>query len=314
MIPLLHNTEDTGRLLHNYIRYLQAERNASAYTVRNYVNDLRHFLEFLQAHKISTFDDVDRHLLRRYIAALTQDGFQKTSVARKLSALRSFYRYLMKENLVSANPLATISSPKLDRRLPTFLSGGEVVDLIEAPDDSTPLGQRDRAILELFYASGMRVSEVAGLDVGHINLEEREIRVWGKGSKERIVLIGTPAVSALDRYLRDGRRQLVGRSATEAVFLNRYGKRLTERALQKILSKYATKAGLDKNVHPHLLRHSFATHLLDGGADLRVVQELLGHARLSTTQIYTHVSQSQARKVYLSAHPRAEKEEGDSEE
>jgi integrase/recombinase XerC len=217
----------------------------------------------------------------------------------------------MRENLVSANPLATISSPKLEKRLPSFLSGEEVVHLVEAPDTSTPLGQRDRAMLEILYASGLRVSEVVGLELSNVNLEAREIRVWGKGSKERIVLMGKPAASAVDIYIRKGRPQLLGKSRTEALFLNRYGRRLSERALQKTLVRYAAKAGLDKRVHPHLLRHSFATHLLDGGADLRVVQELLGHANLSTTQIYTHVTQSQARKVYLAAHPRAEKDEGE---
>jgi integrase/recombinase XerC len=313
MIPLLHSKESTDRLFQSYIRYLEVERNASPYTVRNYIHDLRHFLEFLGAEKVTTLGEVDRHLLRRYIASLLESGFEKTSVARKVSALRSFYRYLIRENIVSSNPLATISSPKLEQRLPSFLSGEEVVHLVEAPDISTPLGQRDRAILELFYASGLRVSEVVRLDVGNVNFEEREVRVWGKGSKERIVLMGKPAASALNLYLGEGRMQLLGKSRTEALFLNRYGKRLSERALQKTLLKYAAKAGLDKRVHPHLLRHSFATHLLDGGADLRVVQELLGHANLSSTQIYTHVTQSQARKVYLAAHPRAEKEEGDKD-
>ncbi len=313
MIPLLYNSESTDRLLHSYIRYLEVERNASPYTVRNYVHDLRHFLEFLSTEKVTTLDEVDRYLLRRYIASLVGNGFEKTSVARKMSALRSFYRYLIREDLISSNPLATVSSPKLEQRLPSFLSGEEVVHLIEAPDTSTPLGQRDRAMLEILYASGLRASEVVKLDVSNVNLEVREIRVWGKGSKERIVLIGKPAASALDLYIREGRAQLLGKSRTEALFLNRYGKRLSKRALQKTLARYATKAGLDKRVHPHLLRHSFATHLLDGGADLRVVQELLGHANLSSTQIYTHITQSQARKVYLAAHPRAEKDEGEKD-
>ncbi|MFW6126131.1 MAG: tyrosine recombinase XerC [Chloroflexota bacterium] len=314
MIPLLHSKESTARLLQNYVAYLEAERNASPYTVRNYVNDLRHFLAFLNGEKVSTFDEVDRHLLRTYIDTLLKEGFEKTSVAAKLSALRSFFRYLLKEDIVGTNPLATVSTPKLDRRLPSLLSTEDVVDLIETPDASTPLGQRDKAILELFYASGLRLSEVVGLNIGDLDLEAREIRVWGKGSKERMVVVGNPAVSAIDRYLKEGRPRLLGALSSEAVFLNRYGKRLTERAVQKVLSKYALKAGLPKKVHPHLLRHSFATHLLDGGADLRVVQELLGHARLSTTQVYTHVSRSQARKVYLSAHPRAQTEDREGEQ
>jgi integrase/recombinase XerC len=276
--------------------------------VRNYTHDLRHFLEFLNAEKVATLEEVDRHLLRHYIASLQEEGFEKASVARKMSALRSFYRYLMQENIISSDPMLTVSSPKLEKRLPSFLSNDEVTRLLEAPNNTTPLGQRDRAVLELLYASGLRVSEMARLDLGNVNLEAREIRVWGKGSKERVVLMGKPAASALDLYLRQGRKQLLGKSSTEALFINRYGKRLSERSLQKAISRYALESGLDKRVFPHMLRHSFATHLLDGGADLRVVQELLGHANLTSTQIYTHVTQSQARKVYLAAHPRAKKE------
>jgi len=214
----------------------------------------------------------------------------------------------MQQNFISSNPLLTVSSPKLEKRLPSFLSSDEVAQLLETPDTTTPQGQRDRAMLEFLYASGLRVSEIVGLDLVSVNIEAREIRVWGKGAKERMVLIGKPAASALDMYLHEGRRQLLGNSRTEALFINRYGKRLSKRSLQKAISRYALEAGLDKRVFPHMVRHSFATHLLDGGADLRVVQELLGHANLSTTQIYTHVTQSQARKVYLAAHPRAKKE------
>ena len=308
MIPLIQSRESVDKLILNYKRYLEAEHHASPYTVRNYTHDLRHFLEFLNIENVATLGDVDRHLLRRYIASLQEQGFEKSSVSRKLSALRSFYSYLMQQNFTSSNPLITVSSPKLEKRLPSFLSSDEVTHLLEIPDTSTPQGQRDRAMLELLYASGLRVSEIVSLDLGSVNIEARDIRVWGKGSKERMVLIGKPAASALIMYLREGRRQLLGNSRTEALFINRYGKRLSERFLQKAISKYAIEAGLDKRVFPHMVRHSFATHLLDGGADLRVVQELLGHANLSTTQIYTHVTQSQARKVYLAAHPRAKKE------
>jgi integrase/recombinase XerC len=308
MIPLIQGRESVDKLILNYKRYLEAERHASPYTVRNYTHDLRHFLEFLNIENVATLGDVDRYLLRRYIASLQEQGFEKSSVSRKLSALRSFYGYLMQQNLVSSNPLLTVSSPKLEKRLPSFLTINEVTRLLEIPDTTTPHGQRDRAMLELLYASGLRVSEVVGLDLGSVNIEAREIRVWGKGSKERMVLIGKPAASALVMYLREGRRQLLGNSRTEALFINRYSRRLSERFLQKAISKYALEAGLEKRVFPHMVRHSFATHLLDGGADLRVVQELLGHADLATTQIYTHVTQSQARKVYLAAHPRAKKE------
>lgn len=308
MIPFIQSREGRERLLHGYVRYLEVERHASPYTLRNYTHDLRHFLEFLNAQKVVSLEEVDRHLLRRYIASLQEAGLGKASVACKMSALRTFFRYLVQEKIISANPLLAVSSPKLDKRLPSFLSNEEVTRLLQTPDAVTPQGQRDRGILELFYASGLRVSEMASLDLSNVDLEAREIRVWGKGSKERVVLMGQPAASAIKLYLGEGRKKLLDKSRGEALFINRYGKRLSERSLQKIISSYAVKAGLDKRVHPHMLRHSFATHLLDGGADLRVVQELLGHAKLTTTQIYTHVTQSQARKVYLAAHPRARKE------
>lgn len=308
MIPLIQSKESVEKLLNNYIRYLEVERHASPYTVRNYTHDLRHFLEFLNMENVATLEDVDRKLLRRYIASLQEQGFQKSSLSRKLSALRSFYFYLMQRNFTSSNPLLTVSSPKLEKRLPSFLSSNEVVRLLETPVTTSPQGQRDRAMLELLYASGLRVSEIVGLDLGSVNIETREVRVWGKGSKERMVLMGKPAATALDRYIIKGRRELQGNSSTNALFINRYGKRLSERFLQKAISRYALAAGLGKRVFPHMVRHSFATHLLDGGADLRVVQELLGHANLATTQIYTHVTQNQARKVYLAAHPRARKD------
>lgn len=286
-----------------YIAYLEAEKNASAYTVRNYTNDMLEFLEFVRRRGIDSLKDVDKQTLRSYLAWMMDEGRAKTSIARKLSAVRSFYRYLMREDLISSSPAATTVSPRLDRRLPAFLTVEEARHLVEAPDLTTPQGQRDRALLELLYASGLRVSELVNLDLEHLNLATNEIRVWGKGSKERVVLIGEPASLALRTYVNDGRRQLLGEKRNHALFVNRYGGRLPARTVQKILAKYSKN--INKKVHPHMLRHSFATHLLDGGADLKVVQELLGHADLSSTQIYTHVSQSRARKIYLAAHPMA---------
>jgi integrase/recombinase XerC len=308
MIPFTRSEEGVAKLFSGYIRYLEAERHSSKYTIRNYTQDLRHFLKFLNTENVATLDMVDRHLLRRYIASLQEQGFEKSSVSRKLSAIRSFYNYLVQLNLLSVNPILVISAPKLDKRLPAFLSSDEVIRLLDMPDTSTPKGQRDKAVLEILYASGLRVSEIASLNLGNMNLETREILVWGKGSKERMTLIGEPAAAAIDRYLREGRRQLLGNSKGDALFVNRYGRRLSQRSIQKAISRYAIAAGIDKRVFPHMMRHSFATHLLDGGADLRVVQELLGHANLSTTQIYTHVTQSRIRTVYLSAHPRAKSE------
>lgn len=307
-------------VFNKYITYLEVERNASPYTVRNYTADLlgskniRGFFTFLKEKGLKSFDEVDRAILRDYLAYLMEQGVAKASIARKLSAIRSFCRYLLREGMMTANPIADTSSPKLDKRLPSFLSIAEMESLLKAPDLSTPSGQRDRALMELLYAAGIRVSELANLDTGQVNLSANEIRVWGKGSKERVALIGEPAAEALNAYLSQGRPKLMGKKSSSALFVNRYGKRLTERSVQKMLQKYAILAGIDKRIYPHLLRHTFATHLLDGGADLRVVQELLGHASLSSTQIYTHVSQSQARKVYLSAHPLAQEKDDELKE
>ena len=196
-------------------------------------------------------------------------------------------------------------SLKLDRRIPEFLTIEEINSLLEAPDPAKPLGLRDKAFLELLYASGLRVSELVGLDVQNINFETHEIRIIGKGSKERVTLMGVPAAEALKKYLSEGRPELSGNKKTGAVFLNDRGGRLTARSVQRTLADLALKAGIKKSVHPHMLRHTFATHLLNGGADLRVVQELLGHADLSSTQVYTHVTKEQAKRIYLSAHPMA---------
>jgi len=302
-------------IFNKYIKQLEAEQSVSPYTIRNYTTDLcgsekvKGFFTFLKEKGIDSPDRVDRTVLRDYLAYLMEQGIVKASIARKLSAIRSFYRYLVREGILASNPIEKASSPKLDKRLPSFLSLDEVERLLNAPDLSKPHGQRDRALLELLYASGLRVSELVHLDLREINLGTSEIRVWGKGSKERMVLMGKPATEAVSNYLEQGRPRLLGERKTNALFINRYGQRIPERRVQKMLEGYAKKAGIEKRVHPHILRHTFATHLLDGGADLRVVQELLGHAQLSSTQIYTHVTKSQARKVYLSAHPLAKEED-----
>ncbi len=306
-----------------YIDYLKAERNVSKYTVRNYTHDLMDFFQFVKDKKISSLKEVDKRDIRDYLSHLMERGIAKTSISRKVSAIRSFYRYLLREKFIDANPVATTNSPKLDRRLPSFLTLDEIERLLKTPDLSKPEGLRDRAWMELLYASGLRVSELVNLNKGQIAFERREIILASKGSKDRGVLFGAPATKgskdrgvlfgvpaakALQEYLTRGRPELESGKKTEALFLNNKGGRLTARSFQRILQKYAKLAGIDKRVHPHVLRHTFATHLLDRGADLRVVQELLGHADLSSTQVYTHVTKSQARKVYLSAHPMAQKE------
>ncbi|MFC2005518.1 tyrosine recombinase XerC [Chloroflexota bacterium] len=308
-------------VFNRYINYLEAERNASPYTVRNYRTGLlgnsrgieKGFFQFLRLKKIVTLEEVDNHIIRDYMAWLMEREVGKASIARTLSAIRSFFRYLVREEILTENPAQKVSSPKLDKRLPELLTIEETKQLLEAPDLSTPQGQRDRALLELLYAAGLRVSELVKLNLEQVDLDTREIRVLGKGSKERMVLMGEPATQALNAYLTQGRTELLDEKKNKALFLNRYGERLTERSVQSLLEEYAIIVGIGRRVHPHMLRHTFATHLLDGGADLRVVQELLGHASLSSTQIYTHVSKSQAKKVYLSAHPMAQEKDDEPE-
>jgi tyrosine recombinase XerC len=307
-------------LFQRYIDYLKAERNFSPYTIRNYTTDLegskniQGLFSFLREKGIESPDKVNRFDIRDYLSYLAEQKIVKASIARRVSSMRSFYKYLEREGIITTNPMQYISSPKLDRRLPSFLTNTEINRLLDAPDAEDPYGRRDRSFLELLYASGLRVSELAGLKLDQVNLETREIRVIGKGSKERVVLMGEPAARALEVYIEEARDLIpkikptrrTNKRKTKAVFINNEGYPLTERSVQEILQKYADKAGIGKKVHPHMIRHTFATHLLDGGADLRVVQELLGHADLSTTQIYTHISKSQAKKVYLAAHPMAQ--------
>ncbi|MDD5190951.1 MAG: tyrosine recombinase XerC [Dehalococcoidales bacterium] len=299
-------------IVDKYFAYLQAGRNAAPNTLRTYKTALlgnvvrgkeKGFFQFLFMQKIAALGDVNKQTLRDYMSWLMQLGVAKASIANKLSAVRSFYRYLQREEIITENPLEKITSPKLDRRLPKFLTTDEITRLLNAPDKSKPVGKRDSAILELLYAAGLRVSEITSLNLSQIDIKAREIRVIGKGQKERVVLMGQPAANAMTHYLQYGRNKMQGSKKTEAVFITSFGKRIIDRRVQKLINTYAKKAGISKRVHPHVLRHTFATHMLDGGADLRVVQELLGHSSLETTQIYTHVSKSQAKKVYLAAHP-----------
>ncbi|MFH1639034.1 MAG: tyrosine recombinase [Chloroflexota bacterium] len=312
------------QIFDNYINYLRVERNASAYTVRNYTSDLlgnyihgqeKGFFQFLKMRRVRDLRDVNRDLLRDYVSWLMEQGVARVSIVRKLSAIRSFYRYLVREEIIAKPPLSisregkggrlSSFSLKLDRRIPDFLTIDEMQRLLKAPDLSTPLGLRNQALLELMYASGLRVSELVNLNLRQINMEDREMRIVGKGSRERIALMGKPAATALSIYIDKGRPALLGGRTTNDIFLNRKGGTLTVRSVQRILKRLALNAGITKDVHPHMLRHTFATHLLNGGADLRVVQDLLGHADLSSTQIYTHISKEQAKKSYLSAHPMA---------
>jgi integrase/recombinase XerC len=286
-------------LLEQFLTMLAAEKNRSAYTLRNYTSDLRPYFAFLDEEEHVDLLAADRRNVRSYLASLMDAKVAPASIARKLSTLRSFYRFLRQTGRVEVNPCEGMRGPKRERRLPSFLSEEEVSALVVAPESDRPQGLRNRALLELLYAAGVRVGEVFNLNVADLELSPDGglLRVRGKGNKQRVVLVGRPAARALKRYLRQGRPRLA-KGPQEALFLNRDGERLSMRAVQTIVRKAALASGLDKRAHPHLLRHTFATHMLDGGADLRVVQELMGHANANTTQVYLHVTEARQRQVY----------------
>ena len=297
--------EEMDGLLERFLTHLRAVRDASPYTVKNYGHDIGQFLDYCKVRGVSSPEQVDRSLLRSYLAELDTAGYVKASIARRVAELRSFGDFLVREQVLERNPFRMVDAPRVPKRLPRYLTLAEVEALLAVPDTSTPLGLRNRAIIEVLHAAGVRVSELVGLDVADADLAQAQVRVVGKGGKERIGLLGRPAVHAVRAYLGAGRPALLGRRPTNALWLNHRGGRLTARGVALMLTGAGKQADIRTHVSPHVLRHTFATHLLDGGADLRVVQELLGHANLATTQIYTHVSQSRAREVYVRAHPRA---------
>jgi len=302
--PRPNRSHQIDRDVEAFLRVLEAEQNASAHTRAAYRRDLAGFRRFLQREGVGGWDRVTPAIARRYLAVL-HHAYARSSIARHLSAIRSFYRFLRREGRVASSPLRLVSAPRRGRRLPQALPYEGIAALLAAPPLDRPDGVRDRAILELFYAGGLRVGELVGLTRAHVGGDE--LRVRGKGGKERVVLIGSQAAAALERYLRDARPRLGSRTrgSTDALFLNGRGGALTTRGVQLIVSRWVRAAAVQQRTTPHVLRHTFATHLLDGGADLRVVQELLGHATLATTQIYTHVSRDHLKRVYAQAHPRA---------
>ena len=285
--------------LQAFLDKLAVERGLSPNTIRAYARDLRDHLRFLHSQGIGDFDAVDESHLIVYLGRLRRASAAPATVMRKLSAIRTFYRHLAREEAIPADPTANLPSAQLRRRLPSVLSIEEVIRLLAQPDPTTPRGLRDRAMLELLYATGLRVSELVNLSRGDINLDLGLVRCLGKGSKERIVPVGRPALDAVQAYL-DSRRD-----AAPVLFPGNKGRPLTRVAFWRITRRYARQAGIRAPISPHTLRHSFATHMLEGGADLRAIQELLGHANIVTTQIYTHVSTDRLREVYRAYHPRA---------
>ena len=311
------NVAEFDSYLERFPLYLRGQRGLSENTERVYVADLQAFREYLLKENLA-LTDMDRSTLRGYLAWLATPvrdggrGYERVSVARKLTVLRSLYLFLVQEGMFQSTPVPSGRSfrLKVSKRLPTFLGHQEAERLLDAPDDSTTMGIRDKALMEILYACGVRLAEIHGMNLEDINFGQRSILVRGKGNKEREALFGEAAEAALLRYLNESRPVLDEEAGpnerTDAVFLNRYGQRLSRRSIESLVRKYGERAGTRDDVHPHTLRHTYATHMLEGGADLRVIQELLGHSSPQTTQIYTHITKAEALQAYLSHHPRAD--------
>ncbi|MDT4966505.1 MAG: integrase/recombinase XerC [Acidobacteriota bacterium] len=304
------------QLLSQFFEHLRYERNVSEHTLRNYASDLSQFYDYLAPANLQSgarrhvdIKEIDHITIREWLSSLHAAQKKKTSVARKLAALRTFFQFLVREGIVEMNPAKLVSTPRLEKKLPVHLSIEDAIRFIETPEVGTDLGKRDRAILELLYGTGVRVSELTKLDMSDVDFKEKLVRVTGKRRKQRIVPFGDPALDALQSYLAV-RGAFLQNAPLEvrdspAIFLNYQGTRITTRSVGRMVDKYIGICAGIHNISPHALRHSFATHLLDSGADLRDIQELLGHARLSTTQIYTHVSMEKLIEVYDNAHPKA---------
>lgn len=290
-----------------FIEYLQIEKNASPYTVKYYQNDLETFFGFLNEEGISDLLEVDSQVVRLYLTVLYDRNLSRRTVSRQISSLRSFYKFMERKEKFALNPFLHLTLPKASKLIPGFLYMEEIEKLFEVSDMTDPIGQRNQALLETFYATGIRVSECQGLKLGDIDFSIGTILVRGKGKKERYIPFGRFAEIALETYINEGRKQLLEKAKmnTDHVFLNARGTPLTTRGMRLVLNKMVEKAALTVKVHPHKLRHTFATHMLNEGADLRTVQELLGHENLSSTQIYTHVTKDRLRNIYMNSHPRA---------
>ena len=292
-----------------FLEYITNFKKYSNHTCKNYEIDINEFKDYLDKEKIY-FLNIDYDLIKKYLMHLYNKKLSRNSVARKLSSLRSFYKFLFNNNYIKSNPFSYISSPKKEKKLPRYLGIEEMDMILNFPDTTKPLGQRDKVILEVLYGTGIRVNELVNIKLSDIDSYKKEVRVYGKGSKERIDPFGEYCLDAINIFIKDGREKILNKNKTncEYLIINSRGKKITTRGIEKIIDGIIKKISLKKHVSPHMLRHSFATHLLNEGCDIRTVQELLGHESLESTQIYTHVSNERLRKVYLNCHPLNKKE------
>jgi integrase/recombinase XerC len=300
--PKRREQKNMNKRVEDFLNFLTTEKGASGHTTKNYGIDLREFMKFIAEKELPSLTYLD---IRSFLAFMKAREYSKNSIARKLACLRSFFKYLVRENILAQNPAAGIATPKKEKRLPSFMNPDEITKLLDAPAKNSWEEKRDKAILEMLYSSGLRVSELAGLNHDDLDFFGGLVRVRGKGKKERIVPVGQTALNSLRAYWDMKAPREAANAIKKPLFISRIGSRLTDRSVRRMILKYVKRTGLGKEISPHTFRHSFATHMLDRGADLRSVQELLGHANLSTTQIYTHVTTQRLKDAYVAAHPRA---------
>jgi integrase/recombinase XerD len=291
-------------LIEIFLNYLSVEKGVSSNTIESYKNDLIFYQNYLKEKGIDSFLKVNRQDISDFMLKQKEKNLSASSISRRLSCLKTFYRFLLREKIISSDPTEAMQSPKLWKKVPDTLNIEEIERLIAQPNIRTKIGIRDKAILDMMYATGMRVSEVVNLKLEQLNLEMGFLRCIGKGNKERIIPLGRYACNAIKRYIQESRNLLLGKKQSEYLFLNRRGYPISRQGLWKIIKKYARMAGIKKPVRPHIIRHSFATHLLEGGADLRSVQEMLGHSDISTTQVYTHINKDYLKMIHKKFHPR----------
>ncbi len=293
--------------LDDFLEYLEYQRNYSKYTLINYQKDIETFYIFLKEKNITNIKKIDYKTLRNYLEYLYEKKYTSSSINRHISSLKSYFKYLKRENIIENNPALLLSTVKKEKKLPKIINTNDIETILLLPDISTPLGLRDSAILEMFYSTGIRVSELVKIKISDVELSENRIKIEGKGNKERYVLYGNILKEKMLKYVKDGRKKLLKEKQSKYLFLNKNGDKLTERGVRVIIDNILKKAGEKNHISPHMIRHTFATHMLNEGADLKIVQELLGHENLSTTQIYTHISNERLKNVFLHSHPRAHK-------